>query len=222
MPGPVLPGHEPKTKLLSPLVVPCWVGQQWIGSGAGCRPGGCGAGSGGRRSRRCRPGCCWCSGGDAVAGDVERVGRRWPRTEGVLEGVGRVDLADRVAQVLGVGGAVLGEVAGGVERDPAVQADDHEGEQRLVELAARVAAGRVAQVEPDRVGDAVAVVVDVVGDLAGGRVGDQVGEGRRVVAVGRDRAEDPRPSEIGNRAYRSGTGSRRRSRPSRWRCCGVR
>ena len=85
-----------------------------------------------------------------------------------------------------------GEVAGRVERDPAVQADDHEGEQRLVELPARVAAGRIAQVEPDRVGDAVAVVVDVVGDLAGGRVGDQVGEGRRVVAVGRDRAEDPR------------------------------
>ncbi len=64
--------------------------------------------------------------------------------------------------------------------------------QGLVKLAARVAAGRIAQVEPDRVGDAVAVVVDVVGDLAGDRVGDQVGEGVRVVAVGRDRAEDPR------------------------------
>ena len=56
---------------------------------------------------------------------------------------------------------------GGVERDPAVQADDHEREEGLVELAGGVAAGGVAKVEPDRVGDAVAVVVDVVGDLAG-------------------------------------------------------
>ena len=59
------------------------------------------------------------------------------------------------------------QVAGGVERDPAVEADDHEGEQRLVELALAFAAGGIAQVDPDRVGDAVAVVVDVVGDLAG-------------------------------------------------------
>ena len=74
------------------------------------------------------------------------------------------------------------------ERNPAVQADDHEGEQRLVEPAAGVGPGRVSQVEPDRVGDAVAVVVDVVGDLAGGVTGNQVGEGGGVMAVERARA----------------------------------
>ena len=31
-------------------------------AGAACRPGGCGAASGGRRSRRCPPGCCSCKG----------------------------------------------------------------------------------------------------------------------------------------------------------------
>ena len=82
-----------------------------------------------------------------------------PAIERVLKRVGRVDLADRVAEVHGVAGAawtsvgaasgavggrdvdaldLRGQVAGGVERDPAVQADDHEGEQRLVEPAARV------------------------------------------------------------------------------------
>ena len=133
-----------------------------------------------------------------VAGDVERVGLL-AEEEGVLEPVSRVDLADRIPEVLGVGGTVPGEVAGGVERDAAVQADDHEGEERLVELAIGVGAGRVAQVEPDRVGDAVAIVVDVVGDLAGVRIRDQVGESGRVVAVGRDRAEDPRHRvEIGH------------------------
>ena len=89
-------------------------------------------------------------------------------------------------------GPGAGEVAGGVERDPAVEADDQEGEQRLGQPATRVATGRVAQVEPDRIGDAVGVVVDIEGDLAGGRVGHEVGEGRRVMAVGRDRPEDPR------------------------------
>ena len=91
-----------------------------------------------------------------------------------------------------MGGAGAGEVAGGVERDPPVEADDQEGEQRLGEPAARVGPGRVAQVEPDRIGDAVGVVIDIEGDLAGRRVGHKVGEGRRVMAVGRDRPEDPR------------------------------
>ena len=86
---------------------------------------------------------------------------------------------------------VTRQVAGRVERDPPVEADDHEGEERLVELARRVAAGRVAEVEPDRVGHAVAVVVDVVGDLTVA-AGNQVGKGGGVVAVGGAGAEDAR------------------------------
>ena len=151
-----------------------------------------------------------------------------PESKAILQGVGGVDLADRVAQVRGVGGAAagaigecarpvarvmigpappritglprhrcasrgcVGQIARRVERDPAVQANHHEREERLVELALGIAAGGIAQVEPDRVGDAVAVVIDVVGDLAGGRVGEQVGEGGGVVAVGGDRTEDSR------------------------------
>ena len=114
--------------------------------------------------------------------------------EPVLEPVRRIDLADRVAQVGCMGPAVAQasarQVAGRVQRDPAVEADDHEREEGFIELALRVAAGWIAQVDPDRVGLAVAVVVHVVGDLTVG-ARDKVGERRRVVAVGLPRAEDP-------------------------------
>ena len=79
--------------------------------------------------------------------------------EAVLERVSGVDLARRVTEVQRVAGPPstvggvcpattsiaadgAGEVAGGVERDAAVQADDHEGKERLVEPAARVGPGR--------------------------------------------------------------------------------
>ena len=77
-----------------------------------------------------------------------------------------------------LGGEAGLEVAGGVQRQPAVEAHHGDGEQRLERAPRAVALDGVAQVEPDGVGHAVAVVVDVVDDLAGGGVGDQVGERR--------------------------------------------
>ena len=76
-----------------------------------------------------------------------------------------------------------------VFRDPAVEADDHEREEGFVELAL-ASPGRIAQVDPDRVGLAVAVVVHVVGDLAGG-AGDRSGNAAASWPSAA-RAEDPR------------------------------
>ena len=193
-------GQAPKTKLSSPLIVPSGS----VSLGVGRRRIGLGPRAGQQVAELGQPDVdprvvhlsVARVRGRADAGDVEGIGVDRGALVGVLQGIGRVELADRVAEVRGVGGARgahgAGEVAGGVERDPPVEADDQEGEQRLGEPAARVGTGRVAQVEPDRIGDAVGVVIDVEGDLAGGRVGHQVGEGRRVMAVGRDRPEDPR------------------------------
>ena len=111
----------------------------------------------------------------------------------------------------------------GVQGNAAVEADDHEGEEGLVRLAVVGLLDREAQVEPDRVADAVVVVVDVEAEAS--RVADAVAVGVEddfSVGVGAERGEGGAALGVvflsGAKNSGAGTCSRSGDRPGRRSC----